>query len=561
MIMKWYEIQNKRSKIVSEFIKLFTSNNSFGIYRPINLMYEHFLRPNETPKFKHVSDHLFNDGLKKIKSDYNYDLDVDNDTYDIIFSELPIKMVSSVEFIFNKKIKVGNEINHLVKSLLKLKTNGTLFMLYSGSLMWGIKEKKIIDSIEKNGFYINSIIKCQGLWEGLAGIDLFLYSFQFKKNTDLFIGSFKENNFEKLFENFNNNISESIDNGKFVNRTSFVSIDKLIIEEQIENKGDYSGYPKSTIKSISSDISTVKHNESFDKGKNSIFIPKVGNSDVVIDLNKTKLKHHNLYKIELDSNTVNNEYAMYFFNTDKGKSYRESIKTGSTIKVINLKNLSDLVIFLPSIKEQKEIVKVSDGLENLIDELQTLKRNLTYNPKLAKKIDNDRRKFSSKLSSITDEDKILDIIREGENKTVEFKETFGFNKHTNNKRDDNLIKSSIKNVVAFLNSEGGKLLIGVNDDGEITGIDHEIEKHKSNDKFKLFFGEILGQKIGKLRNTHVNFKIYKLNNKQILIVNCQKSETNPCFYDKKEFYIRQNPKAQLLEGDELFSYTKSRFND
>ena len=557
--MKWYEIQNKRSKIVSEFIKLFINNNSFGVYRPIDLMYERYLRPNETPKFKHVSDHLFNDGLKKIKSNHNFDLDVENDSYDIIFSEIPIKMISSKEFLFEKKIKVGHEINHLAKSLLKLKPKGTLFMLYSGSLMWGVKEKKIIDSIERNGFYINSIIKCQGLWEGLAGIDLFLFSFQMKKNTDLFIGSFKENNFEKLFQNFSNNTSESIDNGKFVNRDSFVSIDKLIIEEQIENKGDYSGYPKKTIKSISCDISNVKHKGSFKQGKNSIFIPKIGNSEVVIDLNKTKLKHHNLYKVELDENIVNNEYAMYFFNTDKGKSYRESIKTGSTIKVINLKNLCDLVIFLPNLKEQEEIVKVSGGLENLIDELKILQRNLTYNPKLAKKIDADRRKFSSKLSSLTDEDKILDIISEGENKKVEFKETFGYNKHINNKIDDNLIKSSIKNIVAFLNSEGGKLLIGVNDNGEITGLDEEIKKHKSNDNFKLFFGDILSDRIGPLRNTHVNFKIHKLNSKEILIVDCQKSENNPCFYNAKEFYIRHNPKAQLLEGNELFSYTKLRF--
>ena len=29
------------------------------------------------------------------------------------------------------------------------------------------------------------------------------------------------------------------------------------------------------------------------------------------------------------------------------------------------------------------------------------------------------------------------------------------------------IKASIKNIVAFINSEGGTLLIGVNDDGEI----------------------------------------------------------------------------------------------
>ena len=69
----------------------------------------------------------------------------------------------------------------------------------------------------------------------------------------------------------------------------------------------------------------------------------------------------------------------------------------------------------------------------------------------------------------------------------------------------------------------------------------------------MFFGDILSDRIGPLRNTHVNFKIHKLNSKEILIVDCQKSENNPCFYNAKEFYIRHNPKAQLLEGNELFS--------
>ena len=292
---------------------------------------------------------------------------------------------------------------------------------------------------------------------------------------------------------------------------------------------------------------------------NIIFIPKIGNSNVVTDLKNTKLKHHNLFKVVLDKKMVLNEYAMYFFNTDKGKTYRKSIERGNTIKFISKEDLKSLVIFLPSISVQKKLVKSSKKLDNLIEQIENLKLNLAYNPNQINQISKEINSFSEILNSVSEEDKILDMINEGENKTVEFKKTFAFNSFTNNKRDDALVKASIKNIVAFINSEGGTLLVGVNDDGEITGMKEEIEKHKSKDKFKLYFGDTVAERIGKLRNTHVNFKLFDIDGKNILVVNCLKSEKIPCFYNKKEFYIRQNPKAQLLEGDDLYDYTQKRF--
>ena len=51
-----------------------------------------------------------------------------------------------------------------------------------------------------------------------------------------------------------------------------------------------------------------------------------------------------------------------------------------------------------------------------------------------------------------------------ENLKVEFKETLSKNIHTN-KKDQNLQSSVLKNIVGFLNKNGGKLLVGVADNG------------------------------------------------------------------------------------------------
>ena len=53
-------------------------------------------------------------------------------------------------------------------------------------------------------------------------------------------------------------------------------------------------------------------------------------------------------------------------------------------------------------------------------------------------------------------DLILDLISKVENQLVEFKSSFG--------------KEVIESVVAFANSKGGKIFIGVNDSKKIVGI-------------------------------------------------------------------------------------------
>lgn len=573
--MNLYESQNRKTEQVANYIKFFTNNKSFGIYKPTppnnKTTLEKLQEIDEIlkakPKFKHVSDHLLSEGYSEIKADYNYEIDLDNNTYDIVFSDLPINIRPTHNFILDDNIKVGPEINHLVKSLLKLNEGGTLFFLSSESMIWGTKNKRILDVLEKNNFFVNSIIRARRLWETLTNIDLFLFSFQKKKKEKLFIGTFGDTNLQELYKNFSKNLCKNLTDGTWVKRESFHSFYKLEIEEQIVNKGDYSGYSKTNIGAISQEILAIKQENVpidpdtetvlFETKGNYIFVPKIGNSNVVTNLKNTTLKHHNLFRVKLKEKVVLNEYAMYFFNTDKGKDYRKSIEKGTAIKFISKEDLKSLVIFLPNISTQKKLVKASKKIDSLIKQIANIKLNLAYNPKRVGQISKEINRFSNVLSNVSEEDRILDMISEGENKTVEFKKTFAFNSFTNNKRDDSLVKASIKNIVAFINSDGGTLLIGVNDDGEITGMKEEIQKHKSKDKFKLYFGDTVAERIGKLRNTHVSFKLMEIDSKSILVVYCTKSEKTPCFYNGKEFYIRQNPKAQLLEGEQLHAYLKT----
>ena len=143
--MEWYGSQNLRSREVADYIDSFSNKQNLKrFYRPIKLM-NSFKGFDKDSKFKHVSEQLTEKGFDEIKSDYNWKNDLEGDKlkYDIIFSELQIKVKPNEEFIFDKKIKVGFEFNHLAKILSKLNENGSLFCLFPGLMLWGEKQKKI----------------------------------------------------------------------------------------------------------------------------------------------------------------------------------------------------------------------------------------------------------------------------------------------------------------------------------------------------------------------------------------------------------------------------------
>ncbi|MBA2348629.1 MAG: ATP-binding protein, partial [Solirubrobacterales bacterium] len=75
----------------------------------------------------------------------------------------------------------------------------------------------------------------------------------------------------------------------------------------------------------------------------------------------------------------------------------------------------------------------------------------------------------------SDSDKILAMIKKGESKTIEFKETLSLDVRKQTK-ETYIELSSLKTIAAFLNSDGGSLMVGISDDGEISGVNTEIEK-------------------------------------------------------------------------------------
>jgi hypothetical protein len=157
-------------------------------------------------------------------------------------------------------------------------------------------------------------------------------------------------------------------------------------------------------------------------------------------------------------------------------------------------------------------------------------------------------------SDLTEEER---LIFAGENEKVEFKSTLRWNMVAD-KADKAVENSALKTIVAFLNTEGGTLLIGVKDNGNILGI--EKDKFLNEDKFLLHFANLLNDRIGGQFLEHIEWRLREINGKKILRVNCKPS-SSPAFLKNngEEFYVRNGPSSLQLTTSEVLEYSKKHF--
>jgi hypothetical protein len=305
-------------------------------------------------------------------------------------------------------------------------------------------------------------------------------------------------------------------------------------------------------------MNVVRSGMSFAPKKNSIYVPMLGTSVVTDDLSLVTIKHHNIIQVIL-SDSVKSQYAAAFFRSDLGLLILRSLTRGATIPKISRSDLAQAKIAVPNPKEQENIVRTHSQLQTLTLAIVNFQRELALNPGSASSIRGQVDSMLETIGSLTEADRVMNLTREGESATVEFKESFSLDVRQGTK-EKRIEQSTLKTIVAFLNTSGGVLLIGVTDAGDISGIRYEVEKfYKSTDRFLLHFKSQLKERVGEKNYPYINHRLVDLAGGTVLIVNC-KPASSPCYLDGKEFYVRTNPATDKLEGPKLVEYVQNHFN-
>lgn len=160
---------------------------------------------------------------------------------------------------------------------------------------------------------------------------------------------------------------------------------------------------------------------------------------------------------------------------------------------------------------------------------------------------------------------IAQVIAQGESAEVEFKSTARWNLYSNT-RDDKMELAIAKTVAGFLNSEGGLLIIGVDDEGHAVGLDKDLAQMKApdHDRYELWLIDLLERTVGKPAVAFVTVGFEPFEGDHVVTVRVEPSNT-PVFIDEPkggrtaDFYVRMGNSTRKLLTDEFAEYQRSRW--
>lgn len=163
------------------------------------------------------------------------------------------------------------------------------------------------------------------------------------------------------------------------------------------------------------------------------------------------------------------------------------------------------------------------------------------------------------------DDPLVKLIVAGESGRVEFKSSARWDYKQSNVNKE-LEKVIVKTVAAFLNSEGGTLLIGVADDGSILGLESDYRTFGSKQNADLYENWLIGrllESLGRDRARSIRVSFHALEGKQICRVDVSPSSHPVFFTDEKSnerLYVRSGNSTRELAASEMLRYCGEHFD-
>lgn len=158
---------------------------------------------------------------------------------------------------------------------------------------------------------------------------------------------------------------------------------------------------------------------------------------------------------------------------------------------------------------------------------------------------------------------LMDLVAGGESQEVEFKARTIVPKALRGKQNIQGVGTVVRAVAAFMNSRnGGVLLIGVEDDGRILGIESEyadIDHGKPNwDGYQLYLQNTLRAKLD-CANPFLYYELerHTVSGHDVCLVRISPSEVP--VYIEKRLYVRTGAQTVEMLGPDLVAYVRERF--
>lgn len=160
-------------------------------------------------------------------------------------------------------------------------------------------------------------------------------------------------------------------------------------------------------------------------------------------------------------------------------------------------------------------------------------------------------------------EEIRELIAAGENQQVEFKSTLRWDlkQFKPNKALEDVVA---KTIAGFMNTRGGHLFIGIDDDGEPLDLieDYRSLKKPGRDGFEQYIMQLVSTKLGTNYCSLVRVSFYQIKACDICHLVIQGSGTPVYLHksDRSHFYIRTGNGTRELDIPEALNYIEENLN-
>ena len=195
--------------------------------------------------------------------------------------------------------------------------------------------------------------------------------------------------------------------GRYVALQAFTGLDRLRMDERLEEAGRMFGAPAVRLGELALAITLGRSGSDFHfpAAENDLFVPLIGISDVVDSHDDLTLKAQNYAQVTIDPSRSQARFVAQFLNSELGKEIRESNKASTVIPKLNTQSLKNLTVFVPSLQTQKAMLEIEmriaaerNTIMGLQNELTQFRRELWSNPHAAAAVEKRLSVLSGRLS-------------------------------------------------------------------------------------------------------------------------------------------------------------------
>ncbi|MDI6050964.1 ATP-binding protein [Flavobacterium sp. XS2P24] len=229
---------------------------------------------------------------------------------------------------------------------------------------------------------------------------------------------------------------------------------------------------------------------------------------------------------------------------------RKEVENAEELKLINMLLAHNLLKF----DSPNDVILLRT--KDLIFEFLSNEKVDTFNDVISV-INND---FISEEKEVELVEEILHLGKEGTYR--EFKTSFVYYAGNNSLDIEKQSSIIMKTIAGFLNSKGGSLFIGVNDSGEIIGLQNDYDyfgKSATSDKFEREIRATIVKSFNKDVNSHIEFKFLSSNNLEYCEIIIPSYDKPVSYFDN--FYQRQGNETRVITGNDLIFFFERKFSN